>query len=162
MRTTLFAILAIGSCLLFTGRSVVADDAANLVGAWRLVSFAAEDAETKQQTPIYGEHPNGRIVFTGSRMVAILTAETRKPPQTEQDRSAAFASLVAYSGTYHVADATFTTKVDVAWNEAWVGTDQLRHYRIEGNTLYIETDPRPVSEFGNRTVRFLLSWEREN
>jgi hypothetical protein len=29
------------------------------------------------------------------------------------------------------------TKVDVAWNEAWTGTEQVRFFKLEGDTLMV-------------------------
>jgi hypothetical protein len=31
--------------------------------------------------------------------------------------------------------------VDVAWNEAWIGTDIVRSYKINGDRLIITTAP---------------------
>ena len=161
MRALLPLILSVGT-LLVSGPSV-AGGAADLVGAWKLVSIAAEDVETKQRSQFWGEHPNGRLIFTADgQMIALLTGEGRKPPQTEAERSVAFTSMAAYSGRYRVEGDRFVTKVDMAWNENWVGTEQLRHYRIDGNMLYIETDPRVDAGFANRLTRFVLSWEKEN
>jgi hypothetical protein len=39
--------------------------------------------------------------------------------------------------------------------------DQERHFRIEGDKLYIETAPQLNQNFGKR-VRVTLVWEREN
>ena len=134
-----------------------------LVGAWKLLSIAAEDAETKQQTQFWGEHPNGRLILTAAgEMMALLTGEVRAPAHTDAERSAAFGSMVAYSGHYRVEGDHFITTVDIAWNESWVGTEQVRHYRIEGDKLYVETEPQPAAGFGNRVTRFVLAWEREH
>ena len=43
--------------------------------------------------------------------------------------------MIAYSGRYRVEGSTITTKVEVAWNEAWVGGEQVRHIRFEGDKL---------------------------
>ncbi|MBV9756642.1 MAG: lipocalin-like domain-containing protein, partial [Alphaproteobacteria bacterium] len=135
----------------------------NLVGIWKLVSIAAEDAETGQRTQFWGEHPNGRLILTASgEMMALLTGEGRKAPHSEAERGAAFGSMVAYSGRYRVEGDRFVTTVDMAWNESWVGTEQVRHYRIEGNTLHIETEPQPAAGFGNRVTRYVLVWDREH
>jgi len=81
---------------------------------------------------------------------------------TDADRIAAYGSIIAYSGTYQVEGTIFTTTVDIAWDEGWVGTNQVRHYRIEGNTLYIENPPARSADHGGGTKRFLLTWKREN
>ena len=55
----------------------------------------------------------------------------------------------------------FITKVDVAWNEAWVGTDQVRFWRIEGNKLHIIGAPIPNPNVPGSMVIGILVWERE-
>ena len=151
----------LGFFLLGTHASL-ADRGENLVGAWKLVSITAEDVETKQRTDFWGEHPNGRLVFTAAgQMIALLTGEGRQPPRTDAERSAAFTSMVGYSGHYRVDGDRFVTTVDMAWNESWVGTEQVRHYRIDGDTLHIETEPQPAAGFGNRVTRYVLAWQRD-
>ena len=47
-----------------------------LVGTWKLVSCFMEDVESKEQKPVWGEHPNSYIVLTsGGRWIVIQTAE---------------------------------------------------------------------------------------
>jgi hypothetical protein len=92
----------------------------------------------------------------------ILTADGRKVPQTEQERAAALISMPAYAGKYRLESDKFITKVDVASNEAWKNTDQVRLYRLDGNKLYIETAPFSAPTFGGSMVRGILVWERAN
>jgi hypothetical protein len=71
----------------------------DLVGTWKLVSATLEDVQTKERTSYLGERPNGYAVFTPEgRLIALITAEGRKVPQSASDRDAAFRSEVAYSG----------------------------------------------------------------
>ena len=136
---------------------------AGLAGVWRLKTFVSEDVQSGERKTVLGRRPNGCLVLTPSgRLFAMLTARKRAAIVTDADRIAAYHSIIAYSGTYHVEGTMFTTTVDVAWDEGWVGTNQVRHYRIEGNTLYIENPPAPSADHGGRTMRFLLSWKREN
>jgi hypothetical protein len=67
-----------------------------------LISCVMEDVETKEQKPVWGEHPNGYVVLTPSgRWIVVQTAEGRTVPQTDEDRRTAFCSMLAYSGKYH-------------------------------------------------------------
>jgi hypothetical protein len=132
------------------------------VGTWKLVSYISEDVQTKERRFVYGEHPNGYAVLTSEgRLIAIITAEGRKVPQTAEDRDSAFRSVVAYSGQYRLDGSKFATKVDIAWNEAWVGTDQVRFFRLEGDRLHIETAPASNLDFSGRMERGILVWEQE-
>jgi len=46
--------------------------------------------------------------------MALITAEGRKEPHTEEERAVAFRSAAAYSGRYRVAGNKFVTRVDIA------------------------------------------------
>ena len=133
-----------------------------LVGTWKLVSCFMEDVETKEQKPSWGERPNRYIVLTPEgRWIVVQTAEGRKAPKTDDDRAAAFRSMLAYSGKYRTEGNEIIIKVDIAWDKSWIGTDQVRHYRIEGNRLHIEAAPQPYANFGDKVMRGVLIWERD-
>lgn len=137
-------------------------DQAQIVGVWKLETWIHEDVETHERRAVFGENPNGCLVLTSSgRLVALLTGAGRKPPKTEDDRIEAFGSMVAYSGKYRLDADKMTTRVDIAWDESQVGTDQVRHCRIDGDRLMIETAPFVSPRFGGRMVRSFLTWQRE-
>jgi hypothetical protein len=132
------------------------------VGTWKLVSCIFEDVQTRERTLPYGEHPKGYAILTPEgRLMALITAEGRKAPTTTEDGEVAFRSAVAYSGRYRVDGNQFVTTVDIAWNEAWVGTNQLRFFKRKGDRLHIESPPTPNLNRGGQMVRGLLTWERE-
>ena len=142
-----------------------ADDAElrqKIVGTWKLVSVVYEDQATKERTPVYGEHPRGiQIATAQGRWLALMTAENRPVPKTDADRAQALKSMIAYTGRYRVEDGKVITKVEAAWNEAWVGGEQVREIRIEGDRLYIQSPPMPHPNINNKMVRVIVEWERE-
>ncbi len=132
-----------------------------LVGTWKLVSCFMEDVETKEQKALWGEHPNGYLVLTAEgRWIVLQTAEGRTTPQTDVERAAAFKSMLAYSGMYRTEGAQITITVDIAWDESWTGTEQVRTYRIDRDRLHIEAAPRPYANFGGKVMRGILIWTR--
>jgi hypothetical protein len=154
------ASLCLGSLLLL-GQPAHADEKDRLVGTWKIVSAVVEDVQTKEQKPLYGEHPKGYLILLASgRMMSLLVSEGRRAPQTDEERSAAYRSMVAYTGKFTVEGNKWITKPDVAWNEAWL-VDQERNFRLEGEKLYIETEPQMNPNFG-KVVRVTLIWQREN
>src|SRR6478736_2276470 len=75
----------------------VAKDKNNLVGSWKLVSLITEDVKTKEKLYPYGQHPKGYLILTSTgRIMALVTGDDRKPPTTDEERSAAFRAMVAY------------------------------------------------------------------
>ena len=133
-----------------------------LLGNWKLVSFYTEDTQTKQRTNSYGEHPTGAIGFTpAGRFFAFATADGRKPAQTVEDQAAAFKTMIAYTGQWRTEGDKFITKVDVAWNPAFVGTEQVRYWQIKDGRLHITTAPLPNPNAPGGTMIGTLVWERE-
>jgi lipocalin-like protein len=139
-----------------------ADVKDQIVGTWKLLSVMYEDQQTKELTPVLGQNPKGSQIATPEgRWLALVTAEGRKVPQTDEERAQALRSMISYSGRYRVEDNKVITKVEIAWNESWVGGEQVRFVRFEGDRLYIESPPMPHPNVGGRVVRVIVTWERE-
>ena len=151
--------------LLLLARPAWADDDSdrkNIVGVWRLVSVVYEDAQTKERTPVLGEHPKGRQIATAEgHWLALVTADGRQVPQTEAERAQALRTMIAYTGRYRVEGGKVVTKVEAAWNEAWVGGEQMRFIRFEGDRLFIESPPMPHPNLAGKVVRVIVIWERD-
>ena len=151
--------------LLLLAAPVRADDKDlrdKIVGTWTLVSVVYEDQETKARTPVLGEHPKGRQIATADGLwLALVTAEGRTVPKTDEERAQALRTMIAYTGRYRVEDGKVITKVEAAWNEAWVGGEQVRFIRFEGDRLFIESPPMPHPNQNNRVVRVIVIWDRE-
>jgi lipocalin-like protein len=149
----------IGSLLV--AQSAISDDRAKLIGTWRMLSSENELQSTGERIPNYGKNPIGYIIFTPEgRMMAFLEREGRKVPKTDEERAAAFQSMIAYSGIYRVEGDKWITKVDAAWNPAWNGTDQIRFFKVEGERLHVITNWQPNPNLGGKMARAMTSWER--
>jgi hypothetical protein len=134
-----------------------------IVGTWSLVSVNYEDQTTKKRTPIYGAHPKGiQIATAEGRWLALMTAEGRTVPKTNEERAQALKSMIAYTGRYRLEDGNVMTKVEAAWNEAWVGTEQVRSVRFEGDRLYLQSPPMPHPNVGGKVVRVIVEWRRDD
>ena len=57
----------------------------------------------------------------------------------------------------------FITKVDAAWNPGWVGTEQVRFWRVDGNKLFITTAPTSTPNLDGTEKMIIgnLVWEKE-
>jgi hypothetical protein len=148
--------------LFFVATSALADDRNGLTGNWKLVSFYTEDAQTKERINVYGERPKGYAAITpDGRLFAVVTAEGRKSPQTADEQAAAFRSMIAYTGKYRVEGHKFITTVDAAWNEGWIGSEQVRFWQLEGNRLSITTALMTNPNQNGGMMVGTLVWERE-
>jgi hypothetical protein len=91
-----------------------------------------------------------------------VTADGRPVPKTDEERAQALRTMIAYTGRYRLEDGKVITKVDAAWNEAWVGGEQTRFIRFEGNDLvHIESPPMPHPNVNNKVVRIIVTWARD-
>lgn len=111
-----------------------------LVGTWELVSYQVEDKETGTFIDAMGSTPRGRVIFTQDGWVAFnLEGSDRKPASTDAERAALLNSLVAYIGRYRVEGDQWVTSVQTAWAPEWVGTEQRRTIRLDGNYADVTT-----------------------
>jgi Lipocalin-like domain len=140
-----------------------AGDEDRIVGTWKLVSVVYEDVHTGERTPVLGAHPKGwQIATREGRWLALVTADGRKVPQTDAERAGALRTMISYTGRYRLENGRVVTKVEAAWNEAWVGTEQVRAYRFEGDDLlHLESPPTPHPNLGGKVVRIIVTWQRD-
>lgn len=132
-----------------------------LIGNWTLVSYVTEHPDGSRGKPYgdavgrlsYDEHGQmaGQVMRPGRLAVA--------PGQwgTQEVRSA-YAGYIAYFGTYEINGAgdTVIHHVEGALNPNWVGGDQVRRMRFEGDLLILSTDvPK-----GGALVRHTLTWRK--
>ena len=154
MRALLVSLLAISS-------PVFAAESDALIGTWKLVSWQViVDNEAPQN--VFGSNPKGYLVLTREgRSIVVTTADNRKGGMGDAERVALHKSMLAYSGKYRLEGHDFITLVDVSWNEDWNGTEQRRHFRIEGDKLFIESAAAPSIVFPGKTDFRRIVWERE-
>jgi hypothetical protein len=154
MRALLVILLAISG-------PVFAAESDRLIGNWKLVSWQVI-VESKAPQNVFGSNPKGYLILTREgRSIVVTTAANRKGGMGDAERAALHKSMLAYSGKYRIEGNDFITLVDVSWNEDWNGTEQRRHFRIEGDKLFIESAPAPSIVFPGKTDFRRIVWERE-
>ena len=154
-------LVVLGSFLIAV-QPCFAADRAQLVGAWKLVSWEREIQESGKRIFFFGKKPTGSLVFTPEgRGTEIVTAEGRMAPTTEKERAALLDSMVALAGTYRVEGDRYIRKYDVAWNPARVGIETVGTFRLEGKRLHVIGDWTPATVAGKSAVgRTIATWER--
>jgi len=132
-----------------------------LIGNWTLVSYITEHPDGTTGRP-YGEAV-GRLSYDA---LGNMAGQVMRPGRLEvapgqwttQDVRSAYAGYIAYFGTYEVDEAgeTVVHHVQGALNPAWVGGDQVRQMRFDGDLLILSTDvPK-----GGALVRHTLTWQK--
>jgi Lipocalin-like domain len=158
-------VAAIVSTVLLILPASAAHSADNpLVGTWKLKSYLREVAATGERYNERGEHPNGYLAYSADgRMYAIITWENRIAPgdvvPTNDERVKLFSTMISYAGTYTFDAEKVVHHVDISWNQNWTGTEQVRFYKLDGDTLTITSAPAKNFTDG-REGRSILVWER--
>lgn len=141
------------SLLVLLAQASFADDRDLLLGNWKLISWERETIATGQRQLFLGNNPTGYLIFTREgRIMVLITGEGRLGLNTNQHCAELFSSMYSYSGTYQVQGDKWITKVDVAWNPGWVGNNQIRSFKVDGNRLQTTS--------GGRTEKDIITWER--
>jgi hypothetical protein len=131
-----------------------------LVGTWKLIS-SESIVEGEPPQPTFGLHPKGYLIITQEgRLMIMMTADNRKAGMSDAERAALHKTMAAVSGKVRVDGKDFVISVDLSWNESWNGTEQRRHFKIEGDVLFVETAPGPSLMFPGRTSFGRLVFER--
>ena len=137
------------------------DDADDLVGVWKLQTFSLQVADEAPKE-VLGPHPIGYLIFTAEgRMMTILTRADRKAATTMEERAALLQSMIGYTGRYTVEHDRITTKPDIAWNEIYSGTEQVRYYTLTGDHLAIQTAQQPSGVLPGKKIVGTLTYVRE-
>jgi putative ubiquitin-RnfH superfamily antitoxin RatB of RatAB toxin-antitoxin module len=81
-------------------------------------------------------------------MLGLIVRHPRPKPEdiekiTDKDRIDLFRTMTAYGGTYKFDGKTVEHDIDIAWNEAGVGTKHVRTVTRDGDRLTLTTPPFP-------------------
>jgi hypothetical protein len=137
-----------------------------ILGTWKLRSLVYEAAATGQRSSPFGDHPDGYLSYSpDGRMYAIGVAADRPKPRdlvpTDEENVRLQGSMFAYAGTYTADGEKVVHHVDISWNQSWTGTDLVRFYMLEGNTLTITTARAQRAIDGEEGEFFLvLVWDK--
>ncbi|MBI4912637.1 MAG: lipocalin-like domain-containing protein [Acidobacteria bacterium] len=139
-----------------------AGDPPKVAGSWKLVSYEVEVQSSGEKMHPMGKAPTGYVIFTPeSRVWFVLTGEGRKPAKTAEEKAALLDSVIAYTGTYRLEGDKWITSVEVAWNPAWVGTEQARNFKIDGNRLQVLTPWRVMPNWAEKGMtRSIITFEK--
>lgn len=133
-----------------------------LAGSWRLLSYDVEVKNTGETFPPMGDRPTGYVMFAPEgRVWFVLTGEGREVGETDQEKARLLETVIAYTGRWRIEDDTWITAVDVAWNPAWVGTEQRRQFKLDGDRLQVLTPWRVMPNWAEKgETRSIITFER--
>jgi hypothetical protein len=158
--------------LLATSMVAIAQDGANissahrLMGTWRLVSVGSFRSDGKfEPHPEYGPNPIGYLMYdsTGHMCASLANpnhphwADAAQPTDPEKLRS--YNAFFAYFGTYEVREqeSRVIHRPEMGSWPHYIGTDQSRNFRLEGDRLILSTEETPP---GAERRRYEITWQR--
>jgi hypothetical protein len=135
-----------------------------ILGTWKLQSLVFEAIATGKHSSPFGDHPDGYLSYSADgRMYAIGVAGDRPKPRdlvpTDEEKVKLQGSMFAYAGSYTADGEKVVHHVDVSWNQSWTGTDLVRFYKLDGNTLTITT-AHAQSAIDGEEGEFVLVWQK--
>jgi Lipocalin-like domain len=153
---------ALTTGLLLQGSPCFADDRTKLASTWKLVAFMTEDVTNKVRENVYDAQAEGYLTFTAAgRVFALATTKSDEPQANTPDSHNASRPIISYSGNYRFEGSDLAAKVDLVWDDGWPRTEELHHYRLDGDKRLVETTQvRYPNAFGSRMISILV-WERE-
>jgi len=138
-------------------------DANPLLGTWKLKSFVREVTGTGERYNQFGEHPDGYISYApDGRMLVLFVSGDQPRPRNEpsdEERIKLHKSMLAYGGTYSVSPGKVVHHIDIEWDGRRLGTDQVRFYTIDGDILFLKTEPNKSPVDGREGIG-ILTFER--
>jgi len=139
-----------------------------LIGTWKLVSYVETSVDGSLKRFPLGEKPQGILIYAPDGYMSAQLMHPRRRNFASGDRFNGTAQeyaeeaigYLAYSGPFHVDEATgtLTHSMSVSLFPGWVGQTQPRVVKLEGNHLELSTAAPSLS--GGLQVLAHLQWER--
>jgi hypothetical protein len=133
-----------------------------LLGTWKLKSHVVTTAAGVRSTP-YGENPTGYLNYSADGRMQVIGAANGRivpagPIPPDNERVALHDTMFAYAGAYSLETGKVIHHVDISWNEVWTGTDQIRLFEVNGNTLTLTT--RVTDPASDTEAHYAVIWEK--
>jgi hypothetical protein len=118
----------------------------DLIGTWQLESWTVGYSDREDFTTPFGEDPKGLLLYTEDDWMSasIARSDRQTLPQDnpfrkipEEKLAQAYLSYFHYAGRYRVVEGDVVHYVTQSLNPNFVGTEQLRHAELDGQTLVL-------------------------
>ena len=135
-----------------------------IIGTWKLVSWVYQN-EHNETVDFFGPNPVGILMYEKSgymnaQLMRSDRANFSSPVSLEgtaQEYTSAFNGYAAYFGKFEEKEpGTLTHTVEGSLFPNWVGHDEIRYGRLEGNTLVLSA-PGIIN---GEKIMFYVTWKR--
>lgn len=121
-----------------------------LIGTWKFISLTGKSTQGNVMYP-YSENLFGMLMYDSKGFMSVLLMNSDRPnfasgdmmKGTTEELKAAFEGFDAYCGTYKIENGNSSVihHLHGAKFPNWVGTDQIRFFKISNDTLQITAPP---------------------
>ena len=109
--------------------------------------------------------PMGYLIYTESGYFSVQNMHEHRPKHatedlrqgTDQEKLAAYDTFFCCCGKYDTVEGGVIHHIEVCHFPNWVGVDQRRYIKFEGNRLLLSTPPLPIN---NKMRTAHLTFER--
>jgi hypothetical protein len=137
-----------------------------LIGGWRLLSWVSIADDGSESMPL-GDAPEGLLTYTaGGTMIGIMGRPDRVPFATDdltggtlEEQAGAFATFIAYGGSFDVEGDTVIHHVETSLFPNWLGTTQRRRWELDATDRELTLQSPPITMGGVTRIQ-RLRWER--
>src|SRR5262249_18263480 len=118
-----------------------------------------ESADSGERYDLFGRTPLGRLILTeAGHFMTVITSADRAHAG---DATRLFETMMAYAGKFRLDGDKIVVSCDISWHPSWVGTEQVRFFKLDGDNLYLrsskQTHPRNPDKLGYGVI----DWQRE-
>lgn len=114
-----------------------------------------------------GPDPFGLLTYSSDGTMVAVMGRGGRPPfasddvtgGTVEERAAAFASCIAYGGSFQVDGDQVTHRVEVSLFPNWIGTEQRRRWEVSADGELLTLTSPPLVLGGATRVQRLV-WKR--
>jgi len=137
--------------------------AQSLVGAWTLLEWQVESAESGRIAWPFGRDAEGLIVYSANGwMSATLSERTRTALSAasmrqadEATRARVATEYLAYSGRWSLEGETVVHRVTLSLNPVLIGTEQRRRAELAGSELTLSASETDAGKTRIHRLRWL-------
>ncbi len=127
------------------------DSKASLVGTWK---FIISELRSEDGQVVYpdGMHPHGYLTYTDKGYFSVANMHETRPRHatddlhlgTDEEKLAAYNTFFCCCGKYDAYEGKVVHHIEVCLFPNWIGIDQERFIKFEGNRLLLSTPPLPI------------------
>lgn len=131
-----------------------------LIGTWELLAVQFESADNGERQDLFGPTPHGRLVLTDvGDFMTVIMSEDRAPTR---DVTRLFETMMAYAGKFHLDGDKIIISCDLSWHPDWVGTKQVRFFKLDGDKLYLRSGKQTHPQNPDKSGYGVIDWRRES